>query len=317
VGNDEQKIKKRTMINEQNVIRTRKFLRQIQKYSSHLEKIFQRFVDDNYCQNQKKEIENLIGIELSLNYLYYTDPSSDNANSVLNEEAISNVQCLIDAGIFLLTDESISKNLGKYVIDSTNIIGFLFDRHTFSYYIHQDKLKKLVDILYEFDNDSKNRNSNIFRNPLYLYKILYDRNLEVENLIETNNREYSNILPLLPEIRRTTRKRYRENIMYIEPYFEYEDNSIENETVYCTMNDYQSVAAKVYHSLPNNSEKNIGGFVALYDTNLEFEKLDSNLERVKIRKIEELHFEKITEDNSLINLALNDDVSILNIKIIE
>ncbi|MDR1201634.1 MAG: hypothetical protein LBL58_08410 [Tannerellaceae bacterium] len=301
------------MINEQNVIRTRKFLRQIQKHSSHLEKIFQSVDDDNYRKNLRNEIEDIIGVELSLSYLY---SDSYSANSVLNEEAISNVQTLTDAGIFLLTEESISKKLGKSIIDLTNIIGFLFDRHTFSYYVNQDKLKKFVDTLLILDSDKENKSKNIFTNPLCLYKILYERTLEVEGLIETPNREYSNILPLLPEIRKRTKNRYRENIMYLESQFEYEDISIENETIYCKISEYQSIAAKVYHSSPNNSEKNIGGFVALYDTNLEFEKLESNLERVKIRKMDELHFEKITENNALINLALNDEVTILNIKII-
>ena len=178
-------------------------------------------------------------------------------------------------------------------------------------------VKKFVDTLWKLDSDEDNKDSSIFTNPLYLYKILYEKNLEVENLLEKITVEDSNILPMLPEIRKRTKERYRENIMYIESYFEYEDNFIENETVYCTINDYKSTAARVYHSLPNNTEKNIGGFVVLYDTNLEFEKLESNLERVKVRKMDELNFETITEDNSLINLALSDEVTIVNIKIIE
>lgn len=301
------------MINKQNVIRTRNFLRQIQKYSLHLERKLQNVDDEDFYEKLRREFEDIIGIELSLSYLYY---NSYDANSVFNEEAISNVQTLIDAGIFLLTNESFNKKTGKCIIDLTNIVGYLFDRHTFSYYVNQDKLKKFVDILFDLDSDKKNKSRNIFSNPLFLYKILYERNLEVENLIETPNIEYSNILPLLPEIRKKTRNRYKENIMYLEPLVDYEGINIEEETVYCNINEYLSTAAKVYHSLPNNSEKNIGGFVALYDTNLEFEKLESNLEKIKVRKMDELHFEKITEDNALIDLALNDEITILNIKII-
>lgn len=303
-----------------NIHRTRDFLNQVQRHSTQLDKLIENNADEiDYNSTQRKQIESILGQELSLNYLYYSDPSSNDYRSVCNDISVSNTQCLIDAGIFLLTNEKISKKVAIYIISSTNIIGFLFDRHTFSYYVNQDNLKKFVDLLYEIDGDRKNRKHSLFNNPLYLYKILYEKNLEVEGLLETGNceyKEYSNILPLLPEIRRKTRKRYSESIINYYNSVEADELLDSNKPIYSSLNDYEINAQKVYHSLPNNSQKNIGGFVCLYDTNLEFQKLEPNTDKVKLRQISELNFEKVLDGNSLINLALNDEVSIISIKII-
>ncbi len=303
-----------------NINRTRNFLNQVQRHSSRLDKLIENNADKiDYNSTQRKQVESILGEELSLNYLYYSEPSSNDFRSVCNDISISNTQCLIDAGIFLLTNAQISKKVAIYIISSTNIIGFLFDRHTFSYYVNQDNLKRFVDLLYEINEDRENRKHNLFHNPLYLYKILYETNLEVERLIETDSyefKEYSNILPLLPEIRRKTRKRYCESIINYYNSIEADELLGNNEPVYSSINDYEINARKVYHSLPNNSQKNIGGFVCLYDTNLEFQKLQLKTDNVKVRQISELNFEKVLDENSLINLALNDEVSIISIKII-
>jgi hypothetical protein len=303
-----------------NIHRTRDFLNQVQRHSSQLDKLIENNADKtDYNITQRKQIESILGQELSLNYLYYSNPSSNDFRSVCNEISISNTQCLIDAGIFLLTNEQISKKVAIYIITATNIIGFLFDRHTFSYYVNQDNLKRFVDLLYKIEGNRENRKHSIFDNPLYLYKILYEKNLEVERLIETGAfefKEYHNILPLLPEIRRKTRKQYCESIINYYNSIEADELLDFNEPIYSSFNDYEINAQKVYHSLPNNSQKNIGGFVCLYDTNLEFQKLEPNSDRVKLRQISELNFEEIMDDNSLINLALNDEVSIISIQII-
>lgn len=300
--------------------RTRDFLNQVQRHSSQLEKLIENNANErDYNNIQGKQIENILGQVVSLDYLYYTDPSSNDYRSVCNDVSISNTQCLIDAGIFLLTNEQISKKVALYIISSTNIIGYLFDRHTFSYYVNQDNLKRFVDLLYQIDGDRENRKHSLFDNPLYLYKILYERNLEVERLIETGDfefKEYSNILPLLPEIRKKTRKRYCESIINYYNSVEADELLGNNEPIYCSFNDYELNARKVYNSLPNNSQKNIGGFVCLFDTNLEFQKLEPTTDNVKVRQISELNFEKVLDENSLINLALNDEVSIISIKII-
>ncbi len=304
-----------------NIKRTRDFLKQVQRHSSQLEKLIENNANERgYNRIQSEEVENLLGQIVSLDYLYYSDPSSNDYRSVCNDVSISNTQCLIYAGIYLLTNEQISKKVAIYIISSTNIIGYLFDRHSFSYYVNQDNLKRFVDLLYEIDEERGNRKRGLFHNPLYLYKILYEKNCEVEQQIEAGNYrfdEYSSILPLLPKIRRKTRKRYCEGIISYFKSIEAFDELGNNEPIYSSFNDYEINARKVYHSLPNYSQKNIGGFVCLYDTNLEFQMLEPNTDNIKVRQISELNFEKVLDENSLINLALNNEVSITSIKIIK
>ncbi|MDF2931529.1 MAG: hypothetical protein K0R36_860 [Chryseobacterium sp.] len=307
-------------LTDDNIKRTRDFLRKVQRHSSELEKLIENNANERgYNRIVSEEVENILGQIISLDYLYYSDPSSNDYRRVCNDVSISNIQCLIYAGIYLLANEQISKKVAIYIISSTNIIGYLFDRHTFSYYVNQDNLKRFVDLLYEIDEYSENRKHSHFHNPLDLYKILNEKNFEVEQLIEKGNYgfdEYSNILHLLPKIRRKTRERYCvDSITYFKS-IEAEDELGSNESIYSSFKDYEINARKVYHSLPNYPQKNIGGFVCLYDTNLEFQNLEPITDYIKVRQISELNFEKVLDANSLFNLALNNEVSIISIKII-
>ncbi|MDB5226581.1 MAG: hypothetical protein JWN78_774 [Bacteroidota bacterium] len=291
-----------------NVALAKIILERIIENSSELEVIIN---NSNDIQNSRmrNQIEEVIECKLSFDFLYYSNPSSINNESVLDDQALTNTQCLIDIGIFLLTSKKIKREMGFAIINITNIIGYLFDRHSYSYYVNQDKLKSLVDLLFELSQD-QNSFERTLRNPLYLYKILYERNLEVERILEENNID-DPIALRLPQIRQKVRENYSQN-----QFGELDAYENSNKDIYSTIDDYEFEAQRFY-SIPDYSKKNIGGYIALFETNLEFGKLETYDSKIKLRQIKDLKFTEIKENDSLINVALTDDISILSIKIMD
>lgn len=78
--------------------------------------------------------------------------------------------------------------------------------------------------------------------------------------------------------------------------------------------DYLSIATEVYNSFNVNNEKNLGGRIALVDTNWEFQK-ESNNDVTIFRNLNELNFESVKDAENIFNLAKEGKISILSIKI--
>jgi len=77
--------------------------------------------------------------------------------------------------------------------------------------------------------------------------------------------------------------------------------------------EYWHEADKAYQDFPSNNERNIGGRIALIDTNWEFQKESGLNERVLFRDLEELNFVEVTETNTLNRLIEDDLISIISI----
>jgi len=79
--------------------------------------------------------------------------------------------------------------------------------------------------------------------------------------------------------------------------------------------EYWQEAVKSYQDFPNNNERNIGGRIALIDTNWEFQKESGLNERVLFRDLEELNFVEVTEADTLNRLVEDEQISIISIKV--
>lgn len=78
---------------------------------------------------------------------------------------------------------------------------------------------------------------------------------------------------------------------------------------------YWQEAERAYQDFPSNNERNIGGRIALIDTNWEFQKESGLNERVLFRDLEELNFVEVTETDTLNRLVEEEQISIISIKI--
>lgn len=78
---------------------------------------------------------------------------------------------------------------------------------------------------------------------------------------------------------------------------------------------YWQEAVRAYQDFPNNNERNIGGRIALIDTNWEFQKESGLNERVLFRNLEDLNFVEVTENDTLNRLVEDELISIISIKI--
>jgi hypothetical protein len=114
----------------------------------------------------------------------------------------------------------------------------------------------------------------------------------------------SRILDLFDEITKT-----KEDESLKETVFEIVYNEIQNDS------DYFEKAGDIYSSIILDNEKNIGGRVAITDTNWEIQK-NSNLEnRVLFRKLAALNMKEINDSENTFQLALEEKISIISINI--
>ncbi|MCU7551222.1 hypothetical protein OCK74_19025 [Chitinophagaceae bacterium LB-8] len=79
--------------------------------------------------------------------------------------------------------------------------------------------------------------------------------------------------------------------------------------------EYFEKAEEVYKSVLLDNDKNIGGRVALADTNWELQKLSNDNSQLFFRKPVALNFEEVDEANNLYQLAIDGKISITNITV--
>lgn len=278
--------------------------------------------DKYWCYN--KDLENKVNIlkdrfntitekDFSFSELYYYDKSPDfEIQELFGREYLPYTQCLIDAALFIISNEDYSEEFRVRLLEYLGILCYIFDRGYFSYYIHQDKISKLISYLNKIYWNFSNTTKVLKNDPDIYYAPLYNAIIEIENGVENEDEYCISNLQFATNKRKFYKNEINKNIF--KDYYEHSINQIEvsHSDFENNLYDYYSNTFKII----DNTEKNIGGFVCLYDTSLEFQKLETNSDKIKMRPISELNFEKVVDDNSLINLALNDEVSIISIKII-
>lgn len=114
-----------------------------------------------------------------------------------------------------------------------------------------------------------------------------------------------NILVLIDKIKQTQ----KDNTHFDEGLFASSDK------VYLDDNDYFETAKNVYRNIFGDDDKNIGGRVALADTNWEFQKQVDNTDRTLFRKARLLNFTEVDEKDNLFQLALNNQIQIISITV--
>jgi len=123
------------------------------------------------------------------------------------------------------------------------------------------------------------------------------------NYTEKNHEDISlgdianKIIELYKEAKNVKDAKESENTIFIVI-----DHDIQND------NEYFRKADVVYKNILLNNEKNIGGRVAVADTNLEFERL-SGKESYKFRRPEYLNFEELPQ-GSIYDLVLNGHITV-------
>jgi hypothetical protein len=80
---------------------------------------------------------------------------------------------------------------------------------------------------------------------------------------------------------------------------------------------YFERAAIVYDVIFSDNERNIGGKVALTDTNWEIHKLLKNEKKLIFRKPELMHFKQLNEGSNLFEKAFNNEIIITSINVKE
>ncbi len=301
-----------------------------------LEKLFQRNIDKDYLDY--KEIESLLGFDLSISFLYY-DSKANDKDSIFDDIAIDKTQCLIDFGNFVLTNPYFSPFLKWKIFKKTNIDGFIFDRHSYSYFIHQDKLfffvTEFAKVFESLKNIIEPRN---YQNPARLKEYLNDNCLGIENKIreEITRKNFGYIFDSeqrqknLEQVSQTEIDEklsvLNERRLFIKNEFSgnrFLPANKQNETKdYITDLELEKESGReviiekstiVYADVLQINEKNIGGRVALADTNLEFEKLTSS-NKIKFRTPESVNFIQVENSKNLFNLAQNDEIEIVSIE---
>ena len=94
---------------------------------------------------------------------------------------------------------------------------------------------------------------------------------------------------------------------FMEDFFEISD------TIYKDADSYFAKAAKVYSEVFIDNERNIGGRVALADTNWEIQKLNPNAGQTFFRKAQLLNLTELDETDNLFSLTYNSDLLITSI----
>jgi hypothetical protein len=89
------------------------------------------------------------------------------------------------------------------------------------------------------------------------------------------------------------------------------------ERVFTNAQDYFEAAAKVYGGFFLDNGRNLGGRVALADTNWKIQKLSSDNDKMYFRKARLLNLQEIDEPNNLFHLAFNNKIIITSIMIKE
>lgn len=89
-----------------------------------------------------------------------------------------------------------------------------------------------------------------------------------------------------------------------------------SSTIYKIDADYFEAAEGVYSEIFMDNERNIGGRVALADTNWEFQKLVGDSEKILFRKAHLLKFSEIEQADNLFQLTLNNQIRITSITVI-
>jgi len=286
------------------------------------------FSSDRETENRLKSI---LDGELSFSFLYYGKPHANSKDDVGLHTSIDKVQCLADVGIYLATEKKLSKDLRLFIIKRTNIIGFLFDRHRYSYFIHQDKIKLFVDSY----SDIQQQNSNdFFDNIANLYKILYEVNANIEEIVIENiayakfgytsnegqrrenhlkvsRNEISEKLYQLIDLRNFVKKEFA-TVRFDQSLSSRQPDSSDLEV---TISNYVKSSEKAYQGVISINDKNIGGRIALIDTNLEYEKLASSSGKYKFNPPSSLHFEEINDAENIFHLANNENIQIYSITI--
>jgi hypothetical protein len=114
-----------------------------------------------------------------------------------------------------------------------------------------------------------------------------------------------NIIELFRELKKQEETEKQEDNFYAVIDYHFQSDS-----------EYFHKAEDVYKSTLLDNEKNIGGRVALADTNWEVQKLSDNVNQTFFRKPVVLNFEEVTsEEDNLFQLAYNGKISITNISI--
>lgn len=290
----------------------------------------------SYNREDEIRIKQILDNELSFDFLYYGEPSANSKENIGDKNAIDKVQCLADVGIYLATKNNFSSALKLFIIRRTNIIGFLFDRHQYSYYIHQDKIKQFIDA---YSVVQQQNIHNFFGNVANLYRILYEVNANIkeniienivsekfeytfkeeqqkENRLKVTKNDVAEKLYQLDELRNFVKRefasvRFDENLSsnkFTTTDFDMPDFEV-------IISDYVNMSEKVYHNVICDNDKNIGGRVALIDTNLEYEKLVSINGKYKFNTPSSLHFEEIADTENIFHSAKNEIISIDSITI--
>jgi hypothetical protein len=85
--------------------------------------------------------------------------------------------------------------------------------------------------------------------------------------------------------------------------------------VYRNDRSYFEAAARIYGEVFIDNERNIGGQVALADTNWEIQKLNANANKTLFRKARLLNLSEVHERENLFQLTYNNQISITSITI--
>jgi hypothetical protein len=94
-----------------------------------------------------------------------------------------------------------------------------------------------------------------------------------------------------------------------------EDVFDSSSQVYRNDQSYFEAAARIYGEVFIDNERNIGGQVALADTNWEIQKLNTNANKTLFRKARLLNLSEVDEPENLFQLTYNNQISITSITI--
>lgn len=313
-----------------------------------LEILFQRNIDKNYW-DFNDEVRNLLGFDLSIDFLYYGSGANDK-DAVFDEVAIDKTQCLIDFGVFLLTNPFLSPFLKWKIIDVTNVRGYIFDRHSYSYFVHQNKLFLFVNKVSEiFESVSNTIESKNYQNPKRFNEFLDENCSNIENRIreiladskfgytfnemqlQKNLKQISQVaidevLSSLMSQRNLIKQDWGRNRFSLENQNqkpktnETKPRSLDTEYIVdlelkrgSNIEVIIEMSENAYANIFQSNTKNIGGRVALADTSLEFEKLMEN-DTIKFRNPKSVNFTEVENKDNLFILARNEAIEIVSIE---
>lgn len=200
-------------------------------------------------------------------------------------------------------------------------------QHYYILYIwHKENGHKTIGKIIDSNKQWNRENTNLEEYQSALREIPYPENAslsQIENIankvrsgiLEWNYGERGNNGLLLSETANsilnlfTEIKKLKEVENLKETFFEITDNEIQNDS------DYFEKALEIYSSILLDNEKNIGGRVAIADTNWEVQKNSNLRNRVLFRRLGALNMKEINELENTFQLALKEKISIISINI--